>query len=111
MDDAGTDRERGFRVEHRVGDETRLLGDLDGVVPHVSLLDPWASRLRHGGGTGELRLVHRGTGELIARQDLDAPPRWRGGTRTRELNRALTTVEARAELGGTSRPLDAETMD
>src|SRR6266508_4831855 len=111
MDESRTERDRAFRVEHRVGDETTLLGDVDGVVPHVSLLDPWASRLRHTGGTGELRLVHRGTGELIARQDLDAPPRWRGGTRPRELNRALTTVEARTELGTLQRSVGVDGDD
>jgi hypothetical protein len=93
------DGRREYRVEHRVGGETRLLGNLDGIVPHVSALDPWASRLRQAGGTGELRLVNRGTGELVARHDLEAPPRWRGGTRPRTLNHALTTVEGRTEIG------------
>jgi hypothetical protein len=90
--------DRSFRVEHRVGDETTPLGDLSGVVPHVSLLDPWASRLRREGGTGELRLVHKGTGQLVARQDLEEPPRWRGATRPRDPNRALSTVGARVEM-------------
>jgi hypothetical protein len=90
--------ERGFVVEHRVEDESRPLGELTGHRPTVFALDPWASRLRHTGATGELVLVDKGTGELVARIDLSAPPRFHAATRQRAPLAPAVTVASRTEL-------------
>jgi hypothetical protein len=84
-----------YRIELREGDETRPLGEVTCTVPHRSVLDPWASRLRREGGTGELVMIDKGTEELVAYQDLAAVPRWQGRTRMRDLSPVIATVAAR----------------
>jgi hypothetical protein len=67
MDEHQSSQQRWYRVEHRDGDETKPLGEIADAPRHRSALDPWASRLRHEGGTEELVLVEKGTEELVAR--------------------------------------------
>mgnify|MGYP000026377090 CR=1 FL=1 len=98
MSESRTDRMRAFLVEHRIEDETRPLGEMTDQRPSVFALDAWASRLRHSGATGELVLVDKGTGELVARVDLAAPPRFHASTRQRAPLAPAVTVAARVEL-------------
>src|SRR4051812_22122902 len=93
MDKDRSTEPRWYRIEHRDGDETKPLGEIADAPHHRSALDPWASRLRHEGGTGELVLVEKGTDLLVARQDLETPPR--GRTRHRPLNPAIALVVER----------------
>lgn len=86
---------RRYRVEHRDGDDTRPLGEIADAVPHRSALDPWASRLRREGGTGELVLIDKGTDELVARQDLTTPLDRHRRTRLRDLSPVIATLTAR----------------
>jgi hypothetical protein len=98
MSGARIGQERDFRIEHRDEKETRPLGEISERRPTVFLLDPWVSRLRHKGATGELVLVDKGTGELVARVDLAAPPRFHAATRQRAPLAPAVTVAMRGEL-------------
>jgi hypothetical protein len=96
MDEQRSGEQRWYRVEHRDGDETKPLGEIADAPHHRSALDPWASRLRREGGTGQLVLVDKGTEELVACQDLETPPRWHGHTNQRPLNPAIALIAKRA---------------
>ncbi|HEY8447357.1 MAG TPA: hypothetical protein VIL01_09630 [Thermomicrobiales bacterium] len=89
---------RRYRIEHRLGDETRPLGEIEGEPAHPSALDPWASRLRREGGTGQLILVDAETGEELARQDLERRASWRIRSGPRYPHRTVDVVATRRAL-------------
>jgi len=69
----------GYRVELRAGDRIDELGVLDAATAaHFTSLTPFVSRLRlEGRDAGEVVLVERATGRVVARQRLAPPPRHR----------------------------------
>jgi hypothetical protein len=72
-----------YRVEWRgTGGGAEVLAVLEGGHAHWSALEPFAAGLRLAGRRrGELALVDPGSGAVLARADLAAPPRrrWGGG--------------------------------
>ena len=57
-----------YRVEFRQANQIRVLAeDLD-AKPHRRALDPFVSRLKLEGKTGEVLLIERATGAVVARQ-------------------------------------------
>ncbi|GIW04076.1 MAG: hypothetical protein KatS3mg059_0696 [Thermomicrobiales bacterium] len=89
---------RRFRIEHRIGDETRPLGEIEGEPPHPTALDAWASYVRRRGGTGQLVLVDAETGEDLACQDLERRAVWRLRSGARYPHRTVEVVAARRAL-------------
>ncbi len=82
-------------------------GEVADAPHHPSALDPWASRLRREGGTGELVLVEQETGEPVARRDLLVPAR-DARTHYRVLSPGLATVAAgTASVGRGGRHFEA----
>jgi hypothetical protein len=57
-----------YRVEHRAGDEVVVLGYLEGVAPHHTILVPFVSTLLHHGAGGQLVLIDTATGAVVARR-------------------------------------------
>jgi hypothetical protein len=98
MDGAADGSGRRFRIEHRIGDETRPLGEIEGEPPHPTALDAWASYVRRRGGTGQLVLVDAETGEDLACQDLDRQAVWRLRSGSRYPHRTVEVVAARRAL-------------
>jgi hypothetical protein len=98
MDWAADGSGRRFRIELRIGDETRPLGEIEGEPPHPTALDAWASHLRREGGTGQLVLVDAETGEDLARQDLERQAVWRLRSGARYPHRTVEVVAARRAL-------------
>jgi hypothetical protein len=68
----GDNQQSGYRVELRVGDQIEELGALDAsAYPHFTSLTPFVSRLRlEGRANGEVVLVDRVTGRVVARHRL-----------------------------------------
>jgi hypothetical protein len=69
----------GYRVELRAGDRAEELGVLGAATfAHFTSLTPFVSRLRlDGRDAGEVVLVERKTGRVVARQRLARPTRER----------------------------------
>jgi hypothetical protein len=86
----GAVRRGGYRVELRAGGRAEELGVLGpATFAHHASLTPFVSRLRlDGRADGEVVLVERATGRVVARQRLDRPrrrpPARRAGARTED---------------------------
>ena len=57
-----------YRVEFRQAYQTRVLAPHLDAKPNNRSLDPFVSRLKHEGKTGEVLLIERATGTVVARQ-------------------------------------------
>ena len=62
-----------YRIEHRTDSEHRLLGTVQLVRPHPTVLDPYLSRLRLEGATGHLVLVSETSGRIGVQKSLEPP--------------------------------------
>ena len=64
-----------YRIEHRTGEELRVLGTVQLVRPHPTVLDPFLSRLRLEGASGLLVLVSEASGRVMVTRSLEHVPR------------------------------------